>query len=44
MLTVQGDLEAACVNSMDKDKCCATALQPGGKSPLPHMSALAYSH
>lgn len=40
---MQGELEAAPVNSMDKDKWCARALQPGRKTPPPRLSASAFS-
>lgn len=40
---MQGELEAAPVNSMDKDKWCVRALQPGRKTPRPRLSASAFS-
>lgn len=37
--SAQAELEAASVNTVDKDGWCATALQPGRKTPRPLLSA-----
>lgn len=42
-LVTQEALEAAPVSGVDKDKWCATALQPGRKTPRPRLSAAAFS-
>ena len=39
----QEALEAAPVSGVDKDEWCATALQPGRKTPRPRLSAPAFS-
>lgn len=43
--SVQAELEAAAaaVNVVDKDEWCATALQPGRKTPRPLLSAPCFS-